>query len=567
MKRAFVTFALAFAASACAAPASYEGLSGGTKVDEAVVAPRPLSPVSVSFIASARPRLRWDLGNGAGSNLTGAVVEMSRTREFVESKRFVAKGGELVVPEDLELGVWFWRLKGDAAGTIGTKPSPVWEMVVRGPAAHGSSDTPTRAMVDSNGDGEPDLFIGGTLDDGPDPKAAVETSGPSAAPTGAPKRIVMPGILYFPGGPDHGFAASTDIHATYPSDYAGPIAIGAGTDFDGDGLSDMIEAGTDVARIDGYPSFAVTVVYSKVSGKMVFDYDRSGMLFLGNTQLETLPSVREGADVDGDGYGDSVIGLVDTGYVALGGASSPKAISAHGSGTSIIRPLVGVNPNFGRPGTASRVAMGAFDSNGDGLADVAFSFADAELPKIRAIAAAGDRAQRLTTAMNLDAPDARLATAFTAGDFNGDGLDDVAITTPIGDSNRICMWFGNRNTLLTPGPCVGTPGGETDLGASLTAGDLEGDGIDELLATTKVGGVDAVRVVRLGANNVLSVAPIGVPGVGVRLTTIWPGRPGKARWAAVAADGSKVCVFEGTDLRTSIAPPEGIIQGFGRGLR
>ena len=35
-------------------------------------------------------------------------------------KRCEAKGTELVGPEDLELGVWFWRLKGAAAGTFGT---------------------------------------------------------------------------------------------------------------------------------------------------------------------------------------------------------------------------------------------------------------------------------------------------------------------------------------------------------------------------------------------------------------------------------------------------------------
>lgn len=566
MKRAFVAFALAL--SACAAPSSYEGLSGGTKEDEAVAAPRPVSPVSVSFVASARPRLRWDLGNAAGSNLTGAIVEMSRTREFVDVKTFVAKGGELVVPEDLELGVWFWRLKGDAAGTRGTKPSVVWEMVVRGPAAHGSSDAPTRAMVDSNGDGEPDLLIGGTFDDGPvDPQAPIE--GPSATPAGQPQRYLMPSIMYFPGGTDHGFGVATDYHSPYPSAYDGPISIGGGTDFDGDGITDMIEAGTDVEYYQGETFFTVGVLHShaKQSGKLVFDYDRSGVLFLGQDAATVLPSVREAADVDGDGYGDSVVGLVGTGYVALGTASAPFDLSPNALPPSIVRPLVAVNPSYGRPGSTSRIAMGAFDSNGDGLADVAFSFVDEEAPKIRAIAAPGDRSHRVANAMTLDAPDARLATQLTAGDFNGDGLDDVAITTPIGDTNKVCLWFGNREKLLSAGPCIGTPSGETEFGASLTAADLEGDGVDELLLTSKSGGVDGVRVVRLAESGTTSIAPIGLPGVGVRLTTIWPGRPGKARWAAVAGDGSRVAVFEGAELRTSIAPPEGIVKGFGRGLR
>ena len=109
--------------------------------------------------------------------------------------------------------------------------------------------------------------------------------------------------------------------------------------------------------------------------------------------------------------------------------------------------------------------------------------------------------------------------------------------------------------------------GEAELGASLTSGDLEGDGVDELLATTRAGGVDGVRVIRIGADGAATATPVGPAGIGVRLTTIWPGRPGKARWAAVAADGSSIAVFEGTDLRRSIAPPPGVVGGFGRGLR
>ena len=98
MKQILLVAALAL--SACAAPSSYEGLAGGTKEDAAVSAPRPVSPISVSLVASSRPRLRWDLGNG-----TAATPLCER-----------------VGRHHAEL---------------------VWEMVVRGPAAHGASDSPS----------------------------------------------------------------------------------------------------------------------------------------------------------------------------------------------------------------------------------------------------------------------------------------------------------------------------------------------------------------------------------------------------------------------------------------
>lgn len=213
------------------------------------------------------------------------------------------------------------------------------------------------------------------------------------------------------------------------------------------------------------------------------------------------------------------------------------------------------------------VAAGSFDANGDGLADVAFSFTGDFEPAARAFAAAGDRAQRIREPKMIDAPDARLATAFAAGDFNGDGIDDVAITTPVGSSTRVCIWYGHREKLLTQGPCVASAAADRELGASLTAVDLEGDGVDELLATARTGDLEGVRVIRVSAEGAATAQPIGVPGLGVRLTTIWPGRPGKARWAAVAADGSRVGIFEGADLKETLSPPPGTARGFGRGLR
>lgn len=561
MKRILLVAALAL--GACAAPSSYDGLAGGTKEDAAVAAPRPVSPISVSLIASNRPRLRWDLGTTTGSNLTGAVVEMSRTRDFAgDVKRYEAKGIELVVPEDLEPGIWFWRLKGNASGSIGTAPSVVWEMLVRGPAAHGSSDMPTRAMVDMNGDGEPDLLIGATGDDSPPSNSAPNPlEGTTAAPAGPPSASNLVGlILLYGGNKERGFAAGmSDYWSGFGMGYSGPMAIGGGTDFNGDGLTDVIESGSDAQLFGSDWNFEVTMAYaSKKAGKPEPQFDLSdGALVYQSVLSPSLPSIREGGDVNGDGYGDAVVGFFDTGVLVLNTASSKASAQVN------IDPGLDADPG---PHPLSRVAMGGFDANGDGLADMAFGVSNKFQPSVRAQVSPGDRASRVGKPAMMDAPDARLATAFAAGDFDGDGIDDVAVTNLVGSSTRICVWFGDREKLLRPGPCLSPAAGDTQLGASLTAADIEGDGIDELLATAKSGDSEGVRVVRL-TGGALSAAPIGLPGLGVRLTTIYPGRPGKARWAAASADGTRVGVFEGADLRTTLTPPPGIVKGFGRGLR
>ena len=66
------------AVSACAAPSSFDGVAGGTKEDAAVRAPRPVSPITVSLVASSRPKLKWALA----TEVTGAVVELSQSRDF-----------------------------------------------------------------------------------------------------------------------------------------------------------------------------------------------------------------------------------------------------------------------------------------------------------------------------------------------------------------------------------------------------------------------------------------------------------------------------------------------------
>lgn len=578
MKRLGLAAALALL-SACAAPASYEGLTGGAaettagpaKEDAAVQPPRPVAPVSVSFISSSRPRLRWDLTAAKDSKLTGAIVEMARTRDFAKDvKRFEATGSELVVPEDLELGVWFWRLKGAAVGAVGITTSPTWEMVVRGPAAHGSSDMPTRSLVDMNGDGQPDLLVGATFDASDEPRSGSSSSGdelpgPAANPAPTPKEVVASTILFYAGNPTGGLMSDPidgvdGILAESPSD--GPMSIGGGTDFNGDGLSDVVESGLDSDLLDGKRFFGVNIVYASGKEGEAFDYDTFTTVYLGGALPALLPSVREAADIDGDGYGDAVVGLTDVGLMLPGSKIStfgPPAL------LPIYPTSDGIDPPKGI--ASSRVAIGGFDANGDGLGDVLFSLYDEYAPTARALAVAGDRTEHLGTPRIIEAPDTRLATAFAAGDFNGDGIDDIAMTTPTNDSSKVCIWYGNRDQLIMPGPCVKAPAGDAEFGASLTAADLEGDGVDELLATAKANGVDGVRVVRIGANEAMTAAPVGVPGLGVRLTTIWPGRPGKARWAAVAADGSRVGVFEGTALRTSLPPAPGVVRGFGRGIR
>jgi hypothetical protein len=548
--------------AACAAPSSYDGLTGGAKEDASLVAPRPMSPLSVTMVATSRPRMKWELFDKE----TGAIVELCKTRDFAAGtvKSFEADGRELVVPEDLEAGIWFWRLKARTDSAHGTLTSPTWEVLVRGPAAHGSSDVPTGAIVDLDGDGHPDLI----------------TAGDEQPIQGDP--FPYPDLLAFLGAPDGTITTDSPQLRGFAGEIreSGFVSVAAGIDFDGDGFTDMAYSG--LSAYNGGGGTAMNDVAVELGGK----YDPSSGAPIAFPMLPilfgfpgTAASLSEAGDVNGDGYGDLLAGDPSSVLTVYGGRKGPTA-----------NVLVSSLPVMSA-GVPSRVVHGALDLNADGLSDILVGpVADApaggtvrqldpnqvpanpmqanpNLPQTAMFALGSDgldveQPKELSIASVADVR----ARAFTSGDFDGDGLNDIASTVPVDGNPRVCVWFGDRDKGVVPGPCTAGLDGDADLGASLTAGDLEGDGKDEILATVRHGGASEVRVLHVGEASV-DIAPIGQSGFGQHLTTVWPGRPGKARWAAIADDGQSIGVFEGGRLAQSLAKPRMIKENFGRALR
>lgn len=567
------------AAAAGCVPDSYEGLTGGERPlveDAALRAPRPLSPVSVSMVATSRPRFRWEL-----AQTTGAVVEMCRTRacEGESPKRFFGQGQELVVDQDLEPGMWFWRLRGANDGAIGTDTSPTWQVLVRGPAKNGASTTPTGTVMDIDGDGRPDL-LASTL-----------------APDGDDKTKLFPWIVVFKGGADGTFDTNeAEITGTWSSSgqqyFASPdapaeppVAIAGGTDFNGDGFADFATAGMDVFPTAKGPLYAVTAEFGSAKGWTDIGsvLDVTGWIYPG-----VLASMAASGDVNGDGYGDVAVGGDDAAFVVLGTKLGPSA-------ASVLFPSRDLS-------VTARPVLGAFDPDGDGFSEVAVatpafgqgssrhgggavvrptrprldasvagaaSPLEGELSSEVALVARWSEASRTSAFHGLRPREAKssahpAARAFATGDFDGDGLSDVAASDT---SGRVCFWFGHRERLLVPGPCARGLPGDLEVGSSLAAADLEGDGVDELLVVARKGDVHAIRTMRLDGDTV-NVAEIpDTEGAGVSLTTLWPGRPGKARWAAALDDGRAIAVFEGVTRRQRIEKPPGSGPRFGAALR
>jgi hypothetical protein len=241
-----------------------------------------------------------------------------------------------------------------------------------------------------------------------------------------------------------------------------------------------------------------------------------------------VTNVVSGGDIDGDGYGDFLLGFTTSTDVAFGSPSDATE-----------PPRVTI-PDARKPKPARPVIAAGFDANADGLGDVLLA-----LPTLDTdpqLAFFGDRTRTLghSTSLAADAP----VVAAVAGDFDGDGISEVAAIS----NDRVCLWKNGSASLAL---CSAA-----DTGAlrSLVAVDLEGDGQDDVVAAIETEGnpvAFAAFHLKPSAFEASSI-DTGQTDLTRRMTTIWPGRPGPGRWAVAASD--HIVIFEGTKVLQKLGP-------------
>ncbi len=462
--------------------------------------PKQLLPGSASFATSNRPRFEWALPAG----VMGAQLEVCTTRActtMLPGFPVTVVGTSHTPTTPLIPGVVYWRVRGtNGAGmTPSTLVSPTWEF--RAPQLSAPVGRSFGSFTDVNGDGLADPLIS-TFSDA--------------------RVYVYHGSSTWRSTPP--VPATTIVDPTGNTFFGRSVARAG--DLNGDGYSDITFASANTTE-------RLFVYFGSPTG-------------IDLTSVQTLSvssglgrSIGTAGDVDGDGYGDLIVGNRFT-FATM----SYDVLIYRGSATGLITtPAVTLsNPDY----TFGVTSISAGDLNADGFGDVAISSSNTGTVYVYYGSASG-----LSSAPGivLSGPmNSSFGASMAAGDFDWDGYTDLVVGGPVG-TGVVRIYRGGPVGLTAAFTALSVPPMSVEWAQDLAAAnDVNGDGYPDLVITNEArfhvyysssSGVPAVPSLTVPAPTGATVnfgdvlaGPGDIDGDGYAdvIATDWPFQPSGSTW-------------------------------------
>ncbi|MCK6522667.1 integrin alpha [Myxococcota bacterium] len=332
-----------------------------------------------------------------------------------------------------------------------------------------------------------------------------------------------------------------------------------GVDLDGDGLSELL-LGAPTAIGGGLSELGAVYVLSSRDqaswGRGVGIEDDAALIVRGDIAKDRAGSGFASVDLDGDGLGEL---LVSAPYADPTGASNGGAVAVYWLGGTL--PSGSLSPSdadlsLNASGSQDHLGLGGLgslgDLDGDGLVElligapdmdggscadcgVAMVFSGGALSAGSAVTAASVASGRVE---GLDGDDNVGISGVGLGDLDGDGLGEWAVGARFGDATAtdaggVYIFFGGVPTstlsLNDADVALGGAASGDRLGWELSAMDLDGDGLSELLTggyTSEVGALSDAGAAWIvlgstlsglsGAYDITDVAQLSVSGEATR---------------------------------------------------